>query len=417
MSQTCTDGATSTLADAVFRMGKPMRRAMLHMEVDTRRRVERLRDAARTAPTGVMEATGVVYVFRHDDVRQLLHDQRLTEVGFAALDLLDVADEPLRSWYGALLSTTTGLTDHRHRHLVATAFGTISAERIRHRAALSASAAIAPLLGDGGDLVAALHMVPVAVMCEVLGIPAALVPAFAAWVDDLGPVFGMLTSDQVAPAMAAFDPLITYIGEVVADREHSPQDDLISALIHAEIDGDVLTRAETIATVLLLLASGHDATGSQIGCSLFTLLQRNDIVRLAIAEPDLVPSIVAETIRLEPCADGVPRRVAAPLDICGEPQAVGSLVVLCTLTAHRDPSAWTDADELRPRRFMTAATPELLTFGAGAHHCLGAALARVTLTEAIRATIAHMPILLVDPDEIRWTTTVGRCPEILPVMM
>jgi cytochrome P450 len=169
--------------------------------------------------------------------------------------------------------------------------------------------------------------------------------------------------------------------------------------------------------LLLLLASGHDATGSQIGCSLFTLLQRNDIVRLAIAEPDLVPSIVAETIRLEPCADGVPRMVAAPLEICGEPQAAGTLVVLCTLTAHRDPAVWTDADELRPRRFMAAATPELLTFGAGAHHCLGAALARVTLTEAIRATIAHMPILLVDPDEIRWTTTVGRCPATLPVMM
>ena len=400
-----------------------MRHAMLHMEVDTRRRVERLRDAARAARIGVIEETGVVYVFRHDDVRRLLHDPRLTGVGVAPFDALDTLEAldtriaPLRAWFGALLCTTERMTHPRNRHLVGTALSAISVERIRCRAAVSASAAIAPLLGNGGDLITALSTLPVAVMCDLLGIPASLVPECGTWVRDLAPVFGMLTSDQVAPATEALEPLMSCITEIIGDRERSPADDLISALVHAEHDGQVLTRAEIITIVVNLLASGHDTTGSQIGCSLFTLLQRNDIVRLAIAEPDLLPSIVTETIRLEPCADGVTRTVAAPLDICGVPRSAGSLVVLCTLTAHRDPAVWTAPDELQPRRFMAATTPELLTFGFGAHHCLGATLARVALTETIRATIAHMPILMVDPTEIEWTTTDARCPARLPVMM
>jgi cytochrome P450 len=164
-----------------------------------------------------------------------------------------------------------------------------------------------------------------------------------------------------------------------------------------------------------LLVGGHDTTASQIACSLFALLQRADVMRLALSDPDVLASIVTETIRLEPSMDGVLRSVVSSVDVCGDLLAPGSLVMLCTLTANRDGSVWQAPDEFIPDRTVRTPSPRLLTFGAGAHYCLGAALATMTLTETIREVVTHMPVLLADPDKIQWTSSLGRRPVCLPV--
>ena len=380
------------------------------------RRVAWLRQTAEIAESARLPASDTTFVFRHQDVQSLLHDARLGGIGLRAFDQLGISSGPLRDWYGSLLSTNDGLAQCHLRHVVVQAFSSVSVEQLRQHAAKVAIHAVRPLIDDGGgDLVSATRDVPMHVICHLLGIPSTLVPQLAGWVSDLSAVRGMMTAEQADRAVAALDPLLSCIGELVADRVAQPDEGIISALLAAEIEGRMLTRVETIAITVDLLIGGHDPTASQIGCSLFTLLQRADVMRLALSDPDLLASIVTETIRIEPSLDGVLRSVIAPIDICGDVLPADSLVMLCTLTANRDGATWQAPDEFVADRSLRSPSPRMLSFGAGAHHCLGAALATMTITETIREVVTHMPVLLADPDQIGWTNSLGRSPACLPV--
>jgi cytochrome P450 len=393
-----------------------MQDAPMTLGPDPKCRAASLRQIAATSPSARLTGSDTVYVFRYHDVQMLLHDSRLGGIGLRAFDQLGIESSPLRDWYSSLMRTSEGLTHHGLRHLVAKAFSPVSAERLRQHTAKTVIHAVRPLICDGGgDLVTATRDIPMRAMCQLLGIPSSLVPEFVRWIDDVGAVFGCMTTEQTAAAAAALDPLLSCIGDIVAERAAHPSDDVISALLAAELDGRMLTRSETVAMTLDLLVGGHDTTASQIACSLFALLQRADVMRLALSDPDVLASIVTETIRLEPSMDGVLRSVVSSVDVCGDLLAPGSLVMLCTLTANRDGSVWQAPDEFIPDRTVRTPSPRLLTFGAGAHYCLGAALATMTLTETIREVVTHMPVLLADPDKIQWTSSLGRRPVCLPV--
>ena len=238
-------------------------------------------------------------------------------------------------------------------------------------------------LGEQGDLVAAFSGLPMQVMSALLGVPAASVPEFIDWVDALSPTFALMDADQIRRATNAIQPLLACVSDVVEARSQAPAEDLISALVATEDQGDTLARDETVAMAVNLLVGGHDTTASQIGCTLFTLLRHPDAIPLAANEPDLIGPIVSETLRFEPSIVGAPRTIVEPLEIGGVERQAGTAVMLATGAADRDPAVWHDADELIPRRFVEARAPRLLTFGAGIHYCLGAALARVTLEETV----------------------------------
>ncbi len=300
----------------------------------------RLHAAASISDCAVVDMTGMIFVFRHRDVERLLHDTRLEGVGLTLFDLLGVPDGPLRDWYGGLMFTNEGAVHHRLRRLVSKAFTPRSVERLRGLAGRMADDRLARLAQFDGDLIAAFGGLPMQVMCALLGVPDSAVEDFIEWTDALSAVFGLMSPEQVAAASGAIDPLLAYVADVVEHRSHTPADDLISALVAAEDDGERLTRDETVAMAVNLLAGGHDTTASQIGCSLFTLLQQPDVMRLATADSTTIGSIVNETIRLEPSLPGAPRTVIEPVEIGGIERPVGSLVLLATATAtaNRDPS-------------------------------------------------------------------------------
>ena len=377
----------------------------------------RLHAAASISDCAVVDMTGMIFAFRHRDVERLLHDTRLEGVGLTLFDLLGVPDGPLRDWYGGLMFTNEGAVHHRLRRLVSKAFTPRSVERLRGLAGRMADDRLARLAQFDGDLIAAFGGLPMQVMCALLGVPDSAVEDFIEWTDALSAVFGLMSPEQVAAASGAIDPLLAYVADVVEHRSHTPADDLISALVAAEDDGERLTRDETVAMAVNLLAGGHDTTASQIGCSLFTLLQQPDVMRLATADSTTIGSIVNETIRLEPSLPGAPRTVIEPVEIGGIERPVGSLVLLATATANRDPSVWSDPDVFVPTRFIEAGGPRLLTFGAGPHYCLGTALARMTLEETVRAVAPRQPVLQMDPSTIPWVSALGRSPVTLPVLL
>ena len=375
-----------------------------------------LRAAITGGPTLIDEATGAVIVLRYREITDLLTVQRLRGVGLSFFDFLGIKDGPLRDWYGSIMFTNEGAPHHRMRGLVGKAFSPRSVEALRPVAAAAVAARLAAIRETReGDLIAALSGAPTQVMCKLLGVPDEDVATFNDWVGALSPVFVMMSPEQIAAATHAITQLLAYTNDLCARREKAPTDDLVSALIAAEHDGDRLTRDETARLVANLLVAGHDTTGSQMGCSLLNLLPRPDVLAQIRADPALASSIVMESIRLEPALPIIARTLTAPADIGGKERPAGAMVWLCSLTAGLDPDVWRDPLTFDPHRFATPDAPKLLTFGAGTHACLGTWLARLTLEEAVRGVAEMAPTLTEAAPEIEWVQVLGANPSRLPV--
>jgi cytochrome P450 len=226
-----------------------------------------------------------------------------------------------------------------------------------------------------------------------------------------------MTPEQIAAAEEAIVLLLAYVDQLAARRNDHPGDDLMSALIAARDEGDRVTHEELVAMVANLLVGGHDTTSSQIGCSLLTLLRHPEQSQLLRENPALLAVAVEETIRFEPSIAAAPRAVTRPVTIAGCELEPHAFVALCTAAANRDAEVRDEPDRVDLTRFGRPGTPALLSFGAGPHFCLGAALTRMTLQETVRATILGAPSLrlAVDPARLPWRVVLGRSPAQLPV--
>ncbi len=387
---------------------------------------EGLHDDYRTArgagPTGMAVDTGAVVVLRYGDVERLSHDPRLAGVGLSVFDFLGIGDGPLRQWYSSLMFTNEGDDHHRLRRLAARVFTPRSVERHRALAASLAADRMATIVGEGGgDLVDALGDLPITVICTLIGVPDDQIADFVQYGDDLSPVFGLMSPDQIAVAERAVADLTADVGAMIDSRLAVRGDDLISGLLDAEEAGDRLTHDEVVTMVGNLIVGGHDTTSGQVSCSLLTLLRHPDVLDALRADASLAGAVVNETIRYEPSITVVPRTVVEPIEIGGVDRAVGSMVFLTSASASRDEDVWGDPDVFRPSRFAEPDAPKLLSFGSGPHYCLGAALARMTMEEVVLAAaraglgdtiVADGPL---DAAGIEWRQILGRSPARLPV--
>ncbi len=382
--------------------------------------IEAVTTAAAQGPLATEILSSAPIILRYADVESLARDPRLAGVGLTVFDLMGLDEGPLRDWYGGLMFTNEGEVHHRLRALVARAFTPKAVEAIRSTAAELAAGCLVPMTAaGGGDLVEANAWLAMRVMCRLLGVPDADVAVFGKWADALSVTFSYMEPDQIDDATSAITALLEYVAELAEQRRANPGPDLMTALLHAEANDDRLTRAEVVSMVTNLLVGGHDTTTSQIGCSLLTLLSEPDHADHLRARPDLMPSAVAETIRLQPSIPAMPRTALAPITVAGEDLPAGSMVFLCTAAANREPSVWKNAEHFESARFTDPSTPRLLTFGAGPHYCLGAALARLTIEECARAVLnlERPPRLIEDPASIPWRTVLGRSPARLRVTM
>ncbi len=164
-----------------------------------------------------------------------------------------------------------------------------------------------------------------------------------------------------------------------------------------------------------LLVGGHDTTTSQIGCTLLTLMRHPDAVaRLRSGDAD-VTSAVSETMRYEPSIGIIPRTVATPLDIGGVTRPAGTMVLLSVLMGNRDPAVWERPHAFEIDRFTRPDAPRLFSFGTGAHYCLGASLARMTLEETVIGFAVRDVRPVSDVENVEWRLVLGRSPASLPV--
>ncbi len=316
---------------------------------------------------------GGLIALSFDAVESVLRDPR-----FLTTDLLaprGITEGPIADWWGQVMFSANPPEHTRLRRLVSRAFTPRAVEALRPRVVDITEELVTGLAGDAVDLVAGFaHELPIRVMAAMLGVPAGDHHRFAAWTADLGLVFSSVhTPELLSRLEAAIIGLNGYVAELITDRRAHPGEDLLSGLIAAEADGDVLSEAELVAMVENLLFAGHDTTRSMLMIGAALLLAHQDQRVLLSGNPGLAAQAVDEILRFEAPVLGSGRDAAESLDLFGVPVDAGETVTTMSLAANRDPAAFDDPNRFDIRR----PGGKLMSFGQGIHYCLGAALARL----------------------------------------
>jgi cytochrome P450 len=292
--------------------------------------------------------------------------------------------------------------DHtRLRALVTKAFTRRAIDALQPRVEVLVGAALDRIAAAGtADVVAELAFpVPFAVISEMLGIPVVehtrLRELTAILVLALEP---LADPDLQARIRVANEELFAMVGELIRRKRAAPGDDLLTSLITAEHEGDVLSEDELIAQVMLLYIAGHETTVNHLACGILALMRHPGQARRLREEPRLAANAVEELLRYDTPVHLMRRVTIAPLSAGGAEIPVGSWVVAGLAAANRDPEFWgADADELHLDRPNAR---QNVSFGAGMHHCLGAALVRLEARVVFPRFVERFPDAVVE--ELRW---------------
>ncbi len=213
---------------------------------------------------------------------------------------------------------------------------------------------------------------PMDVISEMLGVPPEDRETLRGWADTV--VHRDADSHgRTEAATAAARQLFGYFTRMLAARRAQPGDDLTSALLVAEIDGDRLTDAEIMGFLFLMIIAGSETTTKLIGNALYWLWRHPDERARLAADPTLVANWVEETVRYDNSTQALARVVARDVTLHGTTLREGDMAVLLVGSANRDERVFPDAD----RYDLLRDTTNSLAFGYGTHFCLGASLARL----------------------------------------
>ena len=229
---------------------------------------------------------------------------------------------------------------------------------------------------------------PILIISKLLGVPASYADDMVRWSHAMvGMYQAGRTIDQERAAADAATEFATFLKGYIDHRRTRPADDLITSLIAAEEDGEKLSPDELIATCILLMNAGHEATVHTIANGVKTLLE-TDTPRAALA-PDAIDQTVEEILRYDPPLHMFTRYVYEDSVVNGHSFAKGDKVAILLGAANRDPARWDNPDVFDPTRKIQPNT----SFGAGAHFCIGAPLARLEMACALPVLFEHFPNL------------------------
>jgi cytochrome P450 len=242
---------------------------------------------------------------------------------------------------------------------------------------------------------------PFDVIRAMLGMPEADADQLRDWSHTL--TLGLepnLEDDDLRLALEANAKMDAYLLDVIAWKRANPADDLLTALISAEDDGDMLSDAELLSQVGLLFVAGHETTVNLIGNGVWALLQNRDQLDRLRDDPSLDANAVDELLRYDSPVQFTARTVLSDLELADTTVPAGTMVMGCLGAANRDPEHWgPDAESLDLGR---EGAGNHLSFGRGIHHCLGSALARLEGRVAIPSLIRRFPTIEATTDDPAW---------------
>lgn len=343
-------------------------------------------------------------VTRYEDVRAALADPRLSldkrhakPGNYAGMSLPPALDANLLNM---------DAPDHtRIRRLVVKAFTPGRVEKLRAPVRRAADALLDAVEPDGSaDLIAAYAgPLPIAVMCDLLGVPHDDRPDFRSWTDAL------VAPDPARPeaAKGAVAHLMRFVTRLVAAKRAEPADDLLSDLIAARDDegGGRLSEDELMSLAFLLLFGGYENVVHLIGNTVLALLDDPGMLTTMRKDPDGLPALVEEVNRWDgPVPLAIRRFPLEDVEIGGVTVPAGETVLLSLASANRDPRRFTDPDRLDLRRGASGH----LSLGHGVHYCLGAALGRMEAETAVTALLHRFEHLElgVPRGDLTWRPTI-----------
>jgi len=361
-------------------------------------------------------------LFDHDDVFRLLRDPTMSVMD-AKIEVRDEERyaEMLEAAGGELEQNSSMLNtdppDHtRLRRLVSKAFTPAAIQALRPRIQELVDAALDELGAAGaGDVVKQLAFpLPFDVISEMLGMPESDKEQIAAWsgtiVKSLDP---MLALDSFTEIRAAADAMDAHIDEVIHWKRKNPGNDLLTALIAAEEDGDRLTPGELRDQVSLLFIAGHETTVNLIGTGIYELLRHPEQAAIWRGDPGIDATAVDEMLRFVSPVQFSRRITLDDIDFQGTTVPKGMFVLAGLASSNHDPKKWgPTAEDLDVRRDGSG---QHLAFGSGAHYCLGASLAKLEAAVAIGTFLRRFPDAAVSGD-VEWNGRINlRGLEYLPV--
>lgn len=359
-----------------------------------------------------------VHTLTYEATQALLRDKRFRFGAEQGLPPEGEAREVLLERARRNLLNLEGEEHTRLRRLVSKAFTPRAVERQRTHVRRVIDTLLDPFCERGrGELVAEVtEPYPVMVICEVLGTPVEDWKLFSEWVEILFSRLGLNLDDDAAHlALRTQDDLDAYLLDLIDRRRWAGDEDrgdLLGELMAVEEQGDRLTAQELITLVQNILSAGVDTTRNELASAVALFTEHADQLQRLVDDPSLVASAVEEVLRYRPVVSGTLRVATEDIDHDGVHFPQGTVMLPTMAAANRDPAVYPDPDRFDVGR--TQPHPAL-SFGGGPHYCLGAALARLELTEGFAAVARRMPDLRLD-GEMRWKSPVGIAgPEVLPV--
>jgi len=364
----------------------------------------RLREEDPVHWSALMEAW---ILTRYEDIVAVLTDSRFSANRRQAQNRFAQEAQKIAEEFGPFGRTQTMLTSDpplhtRLRRLVSKAFTPRMVEGLRPRIQLIVDELLDAVRDSGRmDLIRDLaYPLPVIVIAEMLGIPPQERDQFKRWSDEIAATLGgpFTPPEVLERARKSANELADYFRGVIAERRREPAEDLISGLIAAEEQGQILSEDEMLATAMLLLVAGNETTTNLIGNGTLALLRNPDQLRRLQDDPSLIPAAVEELLRYDGPVQGTGRVAVEELEIDGRTVETGQ-VVFCVLgSANRDPAQFENPDKLD----ITRQPNEHIAFGDGIHSCLGAPLARAEGQIAFETLLRRFPNPRLETDNPQW---------------
>lgn len=354
----------------------------------------RLRAEEPVFPVTLPDKQTAWLVTRYEDVARVLKDDCFAKDRRNAMTPEQIAKQPwMPKTFEPLSKNMLDLDDPDHarlRHLIHKAFTPRLIEQMRERVQSLTNQFLDAAEKKGHmDLIADYALpLPTTIIAEMLGIPARDHRKFQVWSNRMiglsASPWGMLLG---IPTAMSF---MRYIRQLIEAKRANPQDDLTSALIKAENDGERLNADELLAMILILLIAGHETTVNLIGNGTLSLLENPAQMEKLRQEPGLIKTAVEELLRYSsPVETGTERYAREDIVVAGVKIPKGALVLAVIASANRDETQFENGDVLD----ITREGNKHLSFGQGGHYCAGAPLARLEGQIAINTLLARCPQL------------------------
>lgn len=366
--------------------------------------------------------SSVYLVTRYDDVVAILKDdKRFVKNKYRTWDEAQLKKKPwMPGMFKPLEKNMLDLDDPDHarlRTLVHKAFTPKLIEQMRDQVQHRADELLDKVQAQGRmDLIADFALpLPLTIIGDILGIPRQDMPTFSKWSKS----FLTITSDASTMNILRVIPNLwwftRYLKQMFRDRKVNPHQDLTTALVQAEEQGDKLNEDELLAMVFLLLIAGHETTVNLIGTGTLALLEHRDQFELFRNDPGVTRTAIEELLRYTaPVEQATERFALEDVEVRGVKIRKGELVMAGIGSANRDPSVFANPEALD----LTRDPNRHVSFGLAGHYCLGAPLARLEGTIAFNTLLRRLPNLKLatSVDKLRWRNAlVMRGLETLPL--